>query len=204
VDGLANLSLSSPAAATKSLKLLAAGRSGAADITFFDRVAKELLAFRFDDAKSLEHASGKAKYKINENIRPNQGVLELPIDGCSGYAQDLVILDKLNDIPGLDRANIRALKIDVMAGENLQPGTKYSELLLVLQGELNWWMPLDKIELAKLPKNEWKTITLPITKPEWQKAMRAFVKMDFVVNAGETQKGTIYLDNLTFVMDIPK
>ncbi len=204
VDGLANLAISSNAATTKSFKLTAAGLSSGADVTFFDRVTKELVGFRFDDAKSLEHASGKAKYKINENVRPNQGVLELPIDGCSGYAQDLIILDKLNEIPGIDRANIRGLKIDVMAADNVQTGSKYSELLFVLQGELNWWMPLDKIEIAKLPKNEWKTITLPITKAEWQKAMRAFVKMDVVVNSGDTQKGTLYFDNLTFIMETPK
>jgi hypothetical protein len=202
--GLTSFTLSSPTGARRSIELSSAGITGKTDITFFEHTAKEKVVLDFNDKKSLAHADGKFAFKINENVRANQGVLEISLDKMKGWTQDVVNFDKLKETPGLVPENIKAVFFDVMVDGSFDAAGAYADLIVVLQSELNYWMPLEKVPLATLKKGEWKRVRLAIDKPEWQKAMKAFFKIITVVNSGAELKGKLYLDNLGFVVEAPK
>ena len=202
--GLAFFSMASMKAISgHPVQIRAANLSSKTDITFFEQMTKEKISFRFDDDQSLKHVAGKLPFHINPNVRPNEGVLEIQLKGAEGWTQDVVDLEKLNELPDLDRANITAISFDLGVDEAFDAGGKYADIVVVLQSEANYWMPLDKFDLRSLPKGQFKRVTLPI-KPEFQKAMKAFFKIVTVVNSGAKLNGAVYIDNLGFVVKSEK
>ncbi len=195
--GLAPFTVTASEAEKARMSFKIAGYSKPFDVDFFKKANQDRTAFQFDDDSSLKNASGKATFRINPNVRPNQGVLELTVKDAQGWTQDALVLDKLNDIAGLDRAGIQAVTFDIGAAEDFSTGNEWAQLVVVLQSEANYWMPLDFVDLNAVQKGQFKRITLPL-KPEFQKAMVAFFKVIFIFNSGAKVNGSLYLDNLGF------
>lgn len=196
-NGLASFSVSSAQATRLDLTFKVGDLASHFDIDFFAPTTTEKLVYQFDDASSLTHATGKLPYKINPNIRPNEGVLEITVKDAQGWTQDVVDFEKLNEIKDLDRAGIQAVSFDLAVNDAFTSGGQFAEFVMVLQSDANYWMPLEKVDLNGLTKSQFKRVTLPI-KPEFQKAMKAFFKIVLVVNSGAKVNGSIYLDNLSF------
>lgn len=165
---------------------------------FFDTEVRDFMALRFDNRDSLKHASGKMKFSINETVRPNQGVLELRIPGTSGWAQDAVNIDKFQELSGLDRENIVGVSLDLMPGNDFSTAGSWASLVLVLQSEANYWMPLTGIDLTALQPGKWKRVDVAVDKAELRPAMKAFFKIVTVVNSGGKVSGSLDLDDLAF------
>jgi len=201
--GLASFSVTSREAAKVGLKLKVADLTSKFDVEFFENKTSEQVVYRFDDASDLSKASGKAKFLVNPNVRPNQGVLEIPLVDTEGWTQDLFALDKINEAPKLDRAGIQSVSFDLGVGDNFDTGNSWAHLVVVLQSEANYWMPLNNVDLGAATKGQFKHITLPL-KPEFQKAMKALFKVILVVNSGGKVNGSLYLDNLGFGVQTAK
>ena len=196
-DGLASFAVSSAQANRLGLTFKAAELVGHFDIDFYERTTSEKLVYQFDDASSLAHATGKLSYRINPNIRPNEGVLEIALNDAQGWTQDVVDFEKLNEIKDLDRAGIEAVSFDLAVSDTFASGNQFAEFVMVLQSEANYWMPLEKIDLNGLAKGQFKRVTLTI-KPDFQKAMKAFFKIVLIVNSGAKVSGSIYMNDLSF------
>ena len=202
-NGLGSLTLTAGAATTAGLELKAGALSTRFEVAFFESKTTDKLVYQFDDPASLSHATGKLPYRINSNVRPNEGVLEMVVQDAQGWTQDVVSLDKLNEIAGLDRAGIQAVSFDLGTSDTFASGGQFAELVIVLQSEANYWMPLEKLDLKALTKGKFKRVTLAI-KPEFQKAMKAFYKLIVVVNSGAKLDGSVYIDNLGFQVQSSK
>jgi hypothetical protein len=201
--GLARFDLSLGRAGKHVLTLSAGQLSQQKSLDVFDTELQEIVALNFDSDQALANTSGKLKFSVNQNVRANQGVLQLDIPGVKGWTQDAVSFDKLQDTAGLDREHIVALSLDIMPGPNLDTSNDWAALVLVLQSELNYWMPLEAIDLRKLPPGQWTHVKLEI-KEEQLKAMKALFKIVSVVNSGGSVSGLLYLDNLAFTVKAQK
>lgn len=201
--GLARFDLSLGRAGKQVLSLRASQLSQRKTLDVFDTELKEVVALSFDSDQTLANTSGKLKFSVNQNVRANQGVLQLDIAGVKGWTQDAVNFDKLQDTPGLERQHIVALSLDVMPGPNLDTESNWATLVLVLQSELNYWMPLDAIDLRKLPPGQWTRVKLDV-KEEHLTAMKALFKIVSVLNSGGSVSGQLYLDNLSFTVKAQK
>jgi hypothetical protein len=201
--GLASFSVTSTQASKLGLTFKVANLSSPIEIDFFEKTTQDKVVYQFDDPSSLTHATGKATFQINPNVRPNQGVLEIVLKDAQGWTQEVVVLDKFNEVPNLDRAGIQAVSFDLGVGDNFDTGNSWAQLIVVLQSEANYWMPLDFVDLNSVPKGQFKRVTLPL-KPEFQKAMMAFFKIILVINSGAKVNGPLYLDNLGFQIQTAK
>jgi hypothetical protein len=196
--GLASFSVVSPkAVSAQAIQFSAGDLSSKVDLSVFERTTSDKIVFHFDDAQSLARATGKLPFRINPNVRPNEGVLEIQLGGAKGWTQDVVDLEKLNELPDLDRANITSVFFDLGVDDSFDSGAQYADLVVVLQSEANYWMPMEKVDLTHLSKGQFKRVSLSL-KPEFQRAMKAFTKLIFVVNSGSSLKGALWLDNLGF------
>jgi hypothetical protein len=201
--GLARFDLSLGRAGKHVLTLSASQLSQQKTLDVSDVELKEIVALSFDSDQSLANTTGKFKLSVNQNVRANQGVLQLDIPGVKGWTQDAVVFDKLQDTAGLDREHIVALSLDVMPGPNLDTSNDWASLVLVLQSELNYWIPLEAIDLRKLPPGQWTRVKLDI-KEEHLTAMKALFKIVSVVNSGGSVSGLLYLDDLAFTVKAQK
>jgi hypothetical protein len=201
--GLAAFAVTSTEATKLALSFKVRDLSSPLEIEFFEKAMKDKVVYQFDDSADLKNASGKAAFQINPNIRPNQGVLEITLKDAEGWTQDVFALDKFNDIPNFDRAGIQGVSFDLGTSDNFDISNNWAQLVVVLQSEANYWMPLDFVDLSGFQKNQFKRITIPL-KPEFQKAMVAFFKIILVVNSGAKVNGSLYLDNLGFQIQSKK
>jgi hypothetical protein len=115
----------------------------------------------------------------------------------------VVNFEKLDEITGLDRKNIVALAVEVMRPPGLDLGQQWASLIFVLQSHDNYWMPLKEIKLGDLAAGEWTHVEVPLD--EGQRAsMKAFFQIITVLNSGGKLNGSLYLDDLGFVVQSAK
>jgi hypothetical protein len=130
-------------------------------------------------------------------------VLELVLKDVKGWTQDVVNVKQLDEVPDLDRKNIVALTVEVMRPEQLDLSGQWASLIFVLQSHDNYWMPLQDVKLGELPPGEWQHVELELDRDQRQ-SMRAFFQIITVINSGPTLNGSLYLDDLGFVVQAEK
>jgi hypothetical protein len=201
--GFARFQLSSATPASEVLRVSVDGLKQELPVQFYATTEQDVTVLGFDDRASFAGVSGKGEPRFDQTMRANQGVLLVTAKGVQGWTQDFVNFDQLKDVPGLDRENIVAVRFDLMPGKELDLGGQWAKLVVVLQSELNYWIPLTEVDLGRLPRGEWTRITLPIPR-EHQPAMKAFFKIITVVNSGGKVAGSLYIDDLGFKVRVPR
>jgi hypothetical protein len=171
-------------------------------LEFYATAEQNVTVLRFDDQASFAGVSGKAEPRLDEGVRPNQGVLRATAKGIQGWTQDFVNFDLKNQLK-LDRANIVAVSFDLMPAKDLDLGGQWAKLVVVLQSELDYWMPLTDVDLGSLPRGEWTRVTLPIPR-EKLPTMKAFFKIITIINSGGKVSGSLYFDDLGLKVRVPK
>jgi hypothetical protein len=198
--GIAAFAVKDTKAGGHDIDVRAGGLSARGDITLFEKTAGEIVALRFESASDMKNVSSKQTMVRTDKVKPEDGVLSVTIHDAKGWTPDIAVFDKMSEVPNLDRTSITHITFDLMLDEKLQLGKGWAQLPVVLQSEQNWWMPLESVDLMKLPRGKWTKVKLAI-KPEQRKAMAAFFKILFFVNGAEPIDGTIYIDNVGFAVE---
>ena len=196
--GLARFVLGVPKAGEYTVKVTAGELSAEAQVAFFDTERKNTTVLTFDGQQLPHSLEGKGPYQTNHGISANQGVLELVVDGITGWTQDRLAIGELDKVSGLDRENIVALAVDILRPRDLDLG-QWASLIFVLQSHDNYWMPLPEVKLQELTPGEWKHVELELSDQQ-RSSMKAFFKVITAVNSGTKLKGSLYFDNLGFVV----
>jgi hypothetical protein len=202
-NGFARFRPQAQEAGAYTVEVTAGALRGQAPLRLFDTERENVVLFPFDDAELPETFEGKGEFRVNQGVRANQGVLEIIAKDVSGWTQDVVNITKLDQVDALDRANVVALSVDVMRPEQLELGGGWASLIFVLQSHDNYWMPLGELKLGELTPGEWKHVELPLTEAQ-QASMMAFFKIVTVLNSGDKTNGSLFLDNLGFVVNTRK
>jgi len=166
----------------------------------------EKLAIQFNKDSDLDMMRSKEKdrFKIDYNIRPNQGVFSMNLDGLKGWQQDYWNPEGFDKMEGFNWAKVIGMTVEIMVPETYDPGGSFANIVFVLQAFGSWWMPLKEISLHDAERGKWIKYTLMIEKPEWQESMKSFLKMIVVFNSEGEQKGNIYIDNIGFIEKVEK
>jgi hypothetical protein len=167
----------------------------------FNEVETPKIICKFDQASDLRYVGGKTKFTIDQNIRPNQGVLSVELQKFSGWAQDWLNFVNLKEIPNVDWSKVIAMTFEVYLPADYNDAGQYANLVMCLQSTANYWMPLEAYNLNGVKKGEWTKVRLDI-KPEFRSAMGAFFQMMTIFSCGGPMTGHIYFDNLGVVMKV--
>ncbi len=204
--GLAVFNFTIDKAKTYDLKVTTKSKteSSTHKLEVFEEKEMEKLILQFNDEKDMERIKGNGKFKIDYNIRPNQGVFSINLDGFQGWQQDFWNMEGFDRIKEVNWAKVVGLTFDLMVPEDFDTGDQWANLVYVLQSSANWWMPLKEVPLSGMEKGKWQRIKVMIEKPEHLEAMKAFLKIIVVFNSEGTLKGNIYIDNLAFIEKVAK
>ena len=151
----------------------------------------------------MQNMKGNGKYKIDNNIRPNQGVFSINLDGFTGWKQDFWNIEGFDKMSELNHAKIIGITFEMMVPENFDDGGAFANIVVVLQAFGSWWMPLKEAPINDIERGKWHKIELMIEE-KWLESMKSFLKIIIIFNSEGTLKGDIYIDNFGFIEKVEK
>jgi hypothetical protein len=207
VQGVARFELTGTQPGPVSLKAGIEGTTVASPVLtvrVFAEVDKEKVVLQFDNDSDMAFVAGTGPFELDRTVKPNQGVLKIPLKAYKGWVQEKVNLKDFNKITSVNWAKVTAVSFDIMVPADYDPSGSWGQMVFALQSTANYWMPVKEVSLAELPKGKWVRLTLPIEKQEFRNAMHSFFQIMVIFNSGEAQSGTVYLDNIGFVEKVEK
>jgi len=170
------------------------GQVARAAIDFVASVPRPTVFWEFED----ETPTGvRSQWKLTSDpgIRPNQRVLRVEPEGDNpsvSKKRELVIIDPLPGRDKLKKENIRGAFFDVRTGEDFRCDDPKARVTVVMQSPKNWWMALGSAPLTG--SREWKTVTMPLDRPEHVKAVSDANNLWILLEADQPVYGSIYVD----------
>ncbi|MEK7474715.1 MAG: hypothetical protein AAB152_03680 [Candidatus Coatesbacteria bacterium] len=179
---------------TVGVEVRAAGQVARATLDFVASVPRPVVFWEFED----ETPTGvRSQWKLTSDpgIRPNQRVLRVELEGDNPSAskkRELVVIDRFPGREKLKKENIRGAFFDIRTGDVFRCTDPKVRVTVVMQSPKNWWMVLGSAPLTDAGK--WKTVTVPLTKPEHVKAVSDTGTILILLEANQPVFGSIYID----------
>ena len=156
---------------------------------------KVLIKFQSD--ADMMYFNTKDPVKAARMQVGGRDALQIKATGISGWAQDYFNAVNLNSISGASWASAKSIDFKLYINEDSDLGS-YSILVPVLQSSMNYWMPLDGVDLKNLPRNKWIPVSVPINNPDFLKAIPNMHQIMFIFNCGTPIDATFAIDDLGY------
>jgi hypothetical protein len=172
--------------------------SASSTVTFKPAVPRPHIFWGFDEFRMNDFHSD-CVLKGDTSVRPNNCVAR--VDFPESPAKQGGVLLRIDGLPGSDRldlGNTRGVTFDLKTSADFSCGDPNARVDVVMQSRANWWMVLGSVPLAG--NKDWTTHRLVTVNGDYIKAMPFAGSLVFLFGAGQQVHGSVYLDNVGFMV----
>ena len=135
-------------------------------------------------------------------VVPEQGrgeVLRVDFDGSKIGKKNHIYAVNFKTPAGIPKERIGGVIFDVKIPEDLAVSEKDATLQAVMQSTGAYWIPCGSLNLSE-DRGRWRHIRVQVPDKKFLQVMDRAFSIRFVVSSGITMRGSLYLDNIGFLL----
>ena len=180
----------------------AGGLHASATVTLTTVKERQEVLWSFSDQASISSLETNFSLALDHSARPNQTVAAAVLRNAEGKANQNT-LAAIREFPkSLDKKRIGGICGKLCASGNLTCDDPKAAVQIILQSNLNHWLPIGEIPLADL-KGHWQDMNLRFTDAATLDAMPELYAVRLQLKAHKPVNGQIYFDDLGFILRAP-
>ena len=178
------------------------GLATARTIKFTPVDLKDRVVWRFQKAKIEQPVESVHAYTSGASAPADRKALQINFQNTTIDNKNNHIF-AIQKIPhGVPKKSIGGVVLDIFVPEEFRIAGPRAELQVIMQSTGAYWIPCGKIDLSE-SRGTWRTIRLEIPNKTFLKVMDRAFSVRFVMGMGNTFNGSLYLDNVGFLLRNP-
>ncbi len=130
------------------------------------------------------------------NVRPNEPVVHIDLKDALKTKQNLLLRLHFPDGIQIDRSGIRGVFADVRVSPDFRCEDEDAGVLVLMQSESNWWMPIARFRFEEAMKTNWVRKEVMVTDAKHIEAMPQARNVWFILETDRPVNGSVYLDRI--------
>ncbi|BCX49810.1 alpha-N-arabinofuranosidase [Haloferula helveola] len=181
------------------IKATADGLQAEATIRWTEVKQRDQVVWEFAGDASMSGLETSYQLAADSQARPNQTVAMMTLEAAEDVAEKNTLL-AIKSLPeGLERERIGGV-IGLLGGSpDLHSDDPNAFVQIVLQSNLDHWMPVGRVPLRKLA-GSWEKLSIVLDDPRLLEAMGELYGIRFHLKSNQPVEGRIYLDDLGFIL----
>jgi hypothetical protein len=174
--------------------------SATASVRVKPSVPQPRVFWNFTEPTLSEGYESDWKISADNTVKPGKQVARVDIPNVTPDDKSSLLL-RLTKFPGddkLNRANIRGIIFQMMLSKNFSCDDPNANIQVIIQSPANWWMWMGQVPLSQM--QSWKSVRFDTDDPKFTRAMPQAQKVWFVLHASKPVRGSIYIDNVGFMV----